>query len=223
VRQALNYAIDRKTLAEKVAMGNVQVVPGPWSSGHWAYPPNAEALGYTYDPAKAKQLLTQAGYPNGFTLTLGTPVGRYLADKELMEATIPYFEAIGVKVDFIALEWSSYGPTRDKGAFSAYYLGLSDGAGDPHGITYYFTAEGRARGFFGTDPELDKLVAQGVEMTDEAKRVAFYHNTLFPKIIDTAPWIFLWNLVDVYGVSNLLEWTPRSDELIDVFEIKVKN
>lgn len=223
VRQALNYALDKDALAQKVAKGNVQVVPGPWSTGHWAYPANAWDLGYKYNPQKAKELLAQAGYPNGFTLTLGAPVGRYLADKELMEATIPYFEAIGVKVNFISLEWSSYGPTRDKGAFAAYYLGLSEGAGDPHGITFYFTKQGRSRGFYGTDPELDKLVAQGVEMVDEAKRQQFYQKTLYPKIMDTAPWIFLWNQVDLYGVSNRLEWTPRSDELIDVREIKVKN
>jgi len=68
VRQAIAYALDRQAIVDG-ALGGYGVVTNQWyPEGSWAYNPNIK--GYTYDPAKAKQLLTQAGYPNGFKTQL---------------------------------------------------------------------------------------------------------------------------------------------------------
>jgi peptide/nickel transport system substrate-binding protein len=223
VRQALNWALDKQALADKVGQGFFTVAPGPWAPGNSAYPSNAASLAYGYDPAKAKQLLKDAGYGDGFTLHLGTSVGFSLMDRELMEASVPYFQAIGLTVDFIPLEWAAFDPSRDQNKFSAYYLGLTGGASDPDDvIAFYMTSKGRARGFFGTDPELDQVIWHGTEITDEQERQKYYRETVFPKILDVAPWIFLWSPNTVFGVDARVDYAATQFGWVDAMRAKPK-
>jgi ABC-type transport system substrate-binding protein len=64
--------------------------------------------GFPYDPAKAKQLLAAAGYPNGFEISLWTPKGRYLKDYELAQAVQQQLAAVGVKAKLETFEWGAY-------------------------------------------------------------------------------------------------------------------
>ena len=218
VRQALNYAIDKETIAETVGAGYHVVTPGPWTPGHWAYPDNAEELAYDYDPEKARDLLIEAGYEDGFTLYLGTPVGFIAQDKEMVESMIPYFEAIGIDVEFMAYEWSTYGPMRDDNVFSAYFLGLSGAADDPC-VRFYMTDEGRTRGWHDTNPEFNEIILAGLEIMDHEERTQYYQEVVFPAVIDEAPWIFLFASNQLYGVSSELEIVPRYDGWVNMMEI----
>jgi peptide/nickel transport system substrate-binding protein len=85
VRQAVGYAIDRDAIIQSLLLGQARRLDGPIGPATYAYDPNLEPK-YTYDPAKAKQLLTAAGYPNGVDVELATPVNRYTQDKEVAEA-----------------------------------------------------------------------------------------------------------------------------------------
>jgi len=224
VRQALNWAVDKQALASKVGQGFFSVAPGPWAPGNWAYPDNTASLAYGYDPDKAKQLLHDAGFDQGFTLHFGTSVGFSLMDKELMEATVPYFQAIGLNVDFIPLEWAAFDPARDQNKFSAYYLGLTGGANDPDDVVaFYMTSKGRARGFYGTDPELDQVIWHGTEIVDMEERKTYYQNTVYPKIMDVAPWIFLWTPNTLFGVDNRLDYTATQFGWVDAMRVKPKS
>ena len=92
VRQAAQHAIDTKEIVRVIYLGEAEAA-NQWSyKGHWAY--NPSVLGYPYNPAKAKQLLTEAGYPNGFKTTLlyrTTP-----QDDQTFTAVQGYLKAVGI-------------------------------------------------------------------------------------------------------------------------------
>ncbi len=94
VRQAVEYAIDKKALVEKLIMGygkicNQYAYPGTWGE-------NPTVKGYQYDPAKAKKLLAEAGYPNGFKTTLYTPTwGNYIYPPPVIQQ---YLAQVGIEV-----------------------------------------------------------------------------------------------------------------------------
>lgn len=220
VRQALNYAIDREAIVNAVGQGNFEVVAGPWFNGSWAYPENAEAMAYTYDPERAKELLAEAGYPEGFTLYLGTSNGFSLLDNELMQATVPYFQDIGLDVEFTSLEWAAFDPARDEKQFSAYYLGLF-GNTDPHGSpNQYMTSQGRARGFYNTDPELEEVIWEGAKIVDFEERKEYYQEVVFPKILDVAPWIFLWSPITIVAVDDRIEYQTGPKSYVEVMQMR---
>lgn len=219
VRQALNYALDREAIVTAVGQGQFQVVPGPWQMDSWAYPENAEELGYSYDPERARELLAEAGYPDGFTLHLGTSNGFSPMDNELMQATVPYFQDIGLEVEFTSLEWAAFDPARDENQFSAYYLGLS-GDGDPHGSpNQYMTSQGRTRGFYDTDPELEEVIWEGATIVDFEDRQQYYQEVVFPALIDVAPWIYLWTPTTNIAVDNRIEYQQGPEPWVEVMRM----
>jgi ABC-type transport system substrate-binding protein len=105
VRQALNYAIDRDSIVKNIFQGLAQPMQG-------GVPP--VALDYTpvkawpYDPSKAKQMLADAGLPNGFSATMTGTQGRYFKDYELMQAVQQYLKAVGVNTTINIVEWARY-------------------------------------------------------------------------------------------------------------------
>ncbi len=105
VRQALNYAVDKESIVKNIYQGLAAVIPtlvGPLNNGY------APVKGYPYDPAKAKKLLAEAGYPNGFKTNLWTPKGRYLKDFELAQAVQQQLQAVGVEASLETGDWGSY-------------------------------------------------------------------------------------------------------------------
>ena len=107
VRQAAEYAVDRATIAEKFGYGYLQAPNQIPPRSTTAYDPNF-AGGRTYDPAKAKELLAQAGYPNGFKTSLIVWQG---GNRDIALAEQAYLAAVGIQADvqFADLgKWSSY-------------------------------------------------------------------------------------------------------------------
>ena len=105
VRQALSYAIDKNAIVKNLYGSLAEVLPGPVPRGAAGYSPVA---GFRYDPRMAKQLLAEAGYPNGFTATMTGPQGRYLKDFELEQAVQQQLAAIGVTLRLQVVEWARY-------------------------------------------------------------------------------------------------------------------
>lgn len=103
VRQALNYAIDREAIAKNIFKGEATPTGASMPLNAWM---GIEP--YPYDPAKAKQLLAEAGYPNGFSLTLKTLTANPGAELPTIgEAVAMYWKAIGVDVKIVPTDWGS--------------------------------------------------------------------------------------------------------------------
>jgi ABC-type transport system substrate-binding protein len=105
VRQALNYAVDRDSIVKNVYSGLAEAMQGAVPRAAIGYAP---VPGYAYDPAKAKQLLADAGLASGFTATITGTNGRYFKDFELMQAVQQYLKAVGVTTNIEIVEWARY-------------------------------------------------------------------------------------------------------------------
>ncbi len=105
VRRALNYALDKEAIAEFLYGGTAVVIPGAVSPMTGGY---TEFRGYGYDPDKARALLTEAGYPDGFEMTIWGPgTGTIPKDVALMETIQSMFAEVGVTLNIEVMEWST--------------------------------------------------------------------------------------------------------------------
>ena len=132
VRQALNMATNKEAILKAVYQGQGQIAKNPIPPILWSY--NNAIKDYPYDPAKAKELLAQAGYPNGFEVELWyLPVTRpYNPDgKRMAEVIQADWEKIGVKTKLITYEWAEYRKRSKTGEQSVMMFGWSGDNGDP--------------------------------------------------------------------------------------------
>ena len=128
VRQALSQAIDRKAIVDK-AMEGVALPAGdflPWP----AFGARKDAQPDKFDAAAARKLLADAGYPGGFSLTLGTPNGRYLNDLRVAQAIAAMWSRIGVKTEVEATAPPVFFKNRDEYKYSAYLAGWGADSGE---------------------------------------------------------------------------------------------
>ena len=210
VRQALTYAINRDSIANDILKGTGTAASGaiPPAIG-WAY--TASVTKYPYDPAKAKQLLSDAGFANGLSLTFWVPEsGSGMQSPKTMATAIQGDLAkVGVKVDLKTFEWGAYltkynagfGKEADMGAMSfmldpgdpAPYLGLviDSSALAPNG----FNAGGYS------SPIVDDLLRKAIATTDQAERGKLYQQ-LDQQMTKDVPWIFVDNAIQNAAVST---------------------
>lgn len=102
VRQAMNYAVDREGILKTVLQGRGELLRGPFSSGWPGF--DANLATYPYDPAKARQLLADAGLAGGFQTELVTSDGIWLKDREIAEAIASNLGAVGIQVRIVPRE-----------------------------------------------------------------------------------------------------------------------
>ncbi|WP_233861949.1 ABC transporter substrate-binding protein [Paraburkholderia adhaesiva] len=193
VRQALNMAFDRTTYLKTVFDNTATPATNPWPPITWGY--NKSVQPYPYDPAKAKQWLAEAGFPNGFSTTIWVrPNGSVLnpnprAGAELLQAD---FAKIGVKADIKVIEWGELIKQAKQGQHDSLFMGWAGDNGDPDNyLSPLFSCNAVQSGInFARfcDPQLDKLISEGKATADQAKRVKLYEAA--QKIIhDQALWI----------------------------------
>lgn len=170
VREALNYAIDRKALVQAVYFGN-GTPAGPLSPSlkSWSPPTSAWSC-YNYNPAKAKELLAQAGYPNGVDfniLTLGS-VKTVVDAAQVVQAQIAQ---AGFRAKIEVLELGKFVQEWRNSNFEA-FASLNGGSSDPDGYFYRtFSTGGSTNVFKYSNPQVDQLLNQGRTTTNlEARR-----------------------------------------------------
>ncbi|HUG22455.1 ABC transporter substrate-binding protein [Piscinibacter sp.] len=132
VRQALNMAVNKQAIIDAVYQGAGQPAKNPIPPTMWSY--NDKVKDYPYDPAKAKDLLAKAGYPNGTEVELWyLPVTRpYNPDgKRMAELIQADWEKIGVKTKLLSYEWGEYRKRSKVGEQHAMMFGWSGDNGDP--------------------------------------------------------------------------------------------
>jgi peptide/nickel transport system substrate-binding protein len=213
VRQALNYGINVPQIIDEVLEGHGA------RYGSWVTPPsdNPELAAWPYDPELARDLLTQAGYRDGFTTTLRTPAGVYYQDVAVAEAIARQLGEIGVAVEVEQVDWISY--ARDllnDNTPPLFLLGLNsrgDGLEDIKNLStnFAFNATGWQNDAF------ENTVKQAVGTFNENSRIRII-NEAQTIAYDEAPWIWLWRQYDFYGVSQSLDWTPRRDGLVYLYK-----
>ncbi|RKP49386.1 ABC transporter substrate-binding protein [Trinickia fusca] len=132
VREALDMAINKKAIVESVYQGAGQSATNPMPPTQWSYDKSLKSA--AYDPAKAKDLLAKAGFPNGFEITLwAMPVQRpYNPNAKLMSEMIQAdWSKIGVKAKIVTYEWGEYIKRAHAGEDDTMLIGWSGDNGDP--------------------------------------------------------------------------------------------
>ena len=173
VRQAIAMAIDRDRIIKDIMRGFAEPTETMLAKGHWA---RGESLpSYPYDPAKAKQLLAQAGYPNGFSFTFKTSTDAEANSRA--QVIQQMLKQIGVNMQIQSNEMSTFFADIGKGAFQMYSLSRN-GIADPDFYYIIFFSknlppEGQNRGFY-VNPKLDQMLVQGRSTFDRAKRKPTY-------------------------------------------------
>jgi glutathione transport system substrate-binding protein len=195
VRQALNYAIDKDAIIKAVLRGLAMQPASPLAPQVWGY---SKAKTYPYDLAKAKSLLTEAGYPTGFKTILRG--GDTTEAKEVMVAIQGQLKQVGVEVEVVSMPAATLSAERFKplaeNKAEMDYSGWSPSTGDADwGIRPLLTKENWPPtnftiGFY-TNPQLETLVKAALETSDSAKRKAAYAEAQ-QLIMDDCPWVFLW-------------------------------
>lgn len=210
VRQALNYAVNKQEIVDVILKGAGKAVDSPLLSEMFPY----KKVGpYAFDPAKAKQLLAEAGYPNGFTITLHHPVGRYLEDKRVTEAIQGYLKNVGVNVELKTMEWAAYlAFVRKPEAQSdtqMFLMGWGPWILDGDQMLYplFLTAQAPPAGSnfgFYKNAEVDKFLQQGTSSTVEKDRAEAYGKAQ-ELIWKDAPWIFLHSEMQIVAMKKNLD------------------
>ncbi|AJK47890.1 ABC transporter substrate-binding protein [Burkholderia plantarii] len=193
VREALNLAFDRATYLKVVFDDTATPATNPYPPNTWSYAKSVSP--YPHDPARAKQLLAAAGFPNGFSTTIWVrPTGSVLnpnpkAGAELLQAD---FAKIGVKAEVKVIEWGELIKQAKLGQHDMLFMGWAGDNGDPDNyLTPLFSCNAVKSGInFARfcDAQLDKLIDDGKETADQARRAKAYEAA--QKIIhDQALWI----------------------------------
>ncbi|HEX9122133.1 MAG TPA: ABC transporter substrate-binding protein [Actinomycetota bacterium] len=219
VRQALNYAVDKDAIVNSLFGGfgvpdQCQLLSPSW----FGFDPSLQA--YPYDPNKAKDLLQQAG-AEGQTIQLVGESGRWLKDRELIEAVANYWQAVGLKVDVKIYTFDEYLNRLfdQKNRADAIFVSSSNELLDAdRGYSTYYEQGGV--GSSNDDPQLKQLIDSARTETDSAKRLADYQQAS-QIACQKAYFVWLLNNEDIYGMSSRLQWTPRVDAKLLVKEMSV--
>ena len=220
VRQAIAYALDVDEIIKGVLDGKAMRTATLLTPLHFGYDPALKPI--KQDLGKVKQLLTEAGFPGGLELTLNSPQGRYVRDKEVAEAVTGQLTKAGIKTQLKTFEFVSYLNTlvyvHKPGP--VWLIGWGTGTVDAETVYGPLFRTGSNLGNYH-NADFDGMVDQAQTQMDEKQRLATYHriNKLW---IDDMPAVPLYQQLDLYGASKRLNWKARSDELIKAYDMSLR-
>ncbi len=199
VRQAANYAINKKALVENILQGTAQVAAGPTPPAFaWAY--NDALEPYPYDPEKAKALLAEAGYDGAEITFYVTDGGSGMLDPVSMGTAIQAdLEAVGMKVNVETYEWNTFlgkvNPGLEGKADMAEMAWMTN---DPDTLPFLalrseaWPDKGGFNSGYYSNPKVDELLNNARKSTDQAERAKLYQE-MQTIVQEDAPWVFVAN------------------------------
>lgn len=226
VRQAMNMAIDRKAIVERIMDGMATPAFQYMPDGMFGALPKAPEI--KYDPVAAKKLLADAGYPNGFELTLSSTNDRYVNDSQVVQAVAQYFTRIGIKTNVDAMTASIYFPKRAKREFSLSMGGWPSESGEASALFQLWVAtldspKGLGTSNYGafSNPEFDKVYLPAANTVDAAKRKKGLEEAT-QIALDNVPLIPLHFESSIWAFRKGLTYEGRRDQYTLATSVKIK-
>lgn len=206
VRKAIWHAIDRQQMADKLITGGSRVPAAPCFPTQFGCDQDA-AVKYDYNPAKAKELLKEAGFPDGFEIEFVT----YVQPTQWSAAIQNYLQAVGIRAKITQLQvaaaiqkaWRGENPLYH-GSWGSYSIN------DVSAIMPVMFGGGNDD--YTRDPEMIKLLEQGGSTSDPAVRKAAY-SAAIKRATENAYWLPLFTYVSTFAHTKQLDFTPYADEL----------
>jgi peptide/nickel transport system substrate-binding protein len=226
VRQAANYAVDKEGLANDILRGTVAPATQPLPAAHWAHNPDLE--GYPYDPERARELLAEAGYEDGFAANMIIPVSG--SGMIIPVAMNEYIQGnlldVGIDVSIQSYEWVSYLGTWAQGLTEDVIMNnQSIMASEPYVVNFLlhsgFHAPGGWNTGFYSNSEVDELLDAALRVTDRDERAEYYFQA-WELIVEDAPWVFVCNDLQPMAFHQKVKgYVPNPAYVIDFTTISV--
>jgi peptide/nickel transport system substrate-binding protein len=225
VRQALNLAVNKQLIVQRLLSGYAEPVGQP-------VPPvvfgsNPAVKPYPHDPERARALLREAGFENGFEATMEIGEGRIESAKSVAEAVAGDLRAVRVNVSIKQFE---FGTLRERvGAFvlkkevpgghpDMYLMYNRAPSLDAEDITATFLPSGGFWNFSGyANPEVDRLVKESIQASRREERERLFH-AIARATHEDPPWIYLYSPQQIFGVRAGLAWKARPDNMVWVHD-----
>jgi peptide/nickel transport system substrate-binding protein len=222
VRQALAHAIDAKLLTDTILGGfGVPTPGGVMGTGVWGHSRRVDT-GYAFNPARARELLKEAGVPPGFRVSIISAQGRLLADSEVVQAIAGMLQDVGITVSIQFMDFDVINEEWNRKYKDEMNLHLWSNANNTSDADYNYSLnflgpDAGGQGVYWSDPQTDTLIVAARRNLDQAARLAQYQQ-IGENVVQAAAVVPLWDQVDVYGVSRRLTgFAARSDELMYLY------
>ncbi|HYK74299.1 MAG TPA: ABC transporter substrate-binding protein [Pseudoneobacillus sp.] len=223
VRQAINHAINKQAIIDAFYGGKADAAVNPMPPSIEGY--NDAVEPYEYNVDKAKELLAEAGYADGFEIDFyAPPIPRgYLPEgMKVAEVVQADLAKIGVKANIKTIDWSTYVQKAAAGEFTAFMMGWTGDNGDPDNFLYTLLdkdAIGSNNNAYYSSDELHEILIKAQTITDQAERNELYKQAQVI-IHEDAPWVPLTHSIPLLAASkDLKNYIPHptgSESLINV-------
>jgi peptide/nickel transport system substrate-binding protein len=187
---------------------------------HFGFDPSIKPI--KPDPGRVKQLLTEAGFPGGLEITLNSPQGRYIRDKEVAEALTGQLTKAGIRTTLRTHEWVHYFGTLgyNHRAAPVWLIGWGTSTYDAEAVYVPLFRSGRfLSNYYNAD--FEGLIEQAQSTMDARKRAELYQRINRIWVEDAAA-MPLYQQQDLYGANRRVQWKARGDELIKGYEMAVR-
>ncbi len=222
VRTALSMAINREAIRDRVMEGLSEPTNNLVPKTLFGNNPALKVV--KYDPEGAKKLLTAAGYPNGFGLTLHTPNNRYVNDEKIAQTIAQMFSRIGITTKVEGLPMSVYSARGAKSEYSIGLLGWGAQTGEASSpLRALLACDNPAKGLGGfnwlkfCNPKMDALLQKALNTVDDKARLALLQEASAVAINDGGL-IPIHQQVTTWATKKGIAYIPRTDERTHAYE-----
>jgi len=211
VRQAMNHAVDREAIIDALFEGNAQLLTGFVTAANLGY--DESLAPYAYDPDRARELLVEAGYPDGFSMGFACPIGAYTNFEQVCEAIQGYLSDVGIETELELMESAAYWDLEaEKQLPPLFGDSWSETSGEA--LPRLIGALGGMDSSFSSwsDPEIDRLLDEISVTVDDEARAELYRE-LQQYMYDNPPFIYLYQPETFEAIrDNVRDYNPRAAE-----------
>jgi peptide/nickel transport system substrate-binding protein len=220
VRQAMNYAVDREAIIEALFDGAASLSTGFLTPGNLGY--NTALAPYAYDPGKARDLLAQAGYPNGFEMDFACPAGAYTNFEQVCEAIQGFLSEVGIRTSLEIMESGRYWDLEAEKALPPIF-GDSWSERSGEALPRLLGALGGWDASFSawSDPVIDDYLERIGTTIDREARANLY-SELHAYMYENPPFIYLYSPETFEAIrTNVRDYFPRAAEDYFLFQTRI--
>jgi peptide/nickel transport system substrate-binding protein len=229
VRQALSKAINREGIAQRLFDGEALPAGSLLPPGFFGAPQNQKPE--AYDIEGARKLLAEAGYPNGFALTIHGPNDRYPEDEKVLQAIGPMFSRIGIDTRVLTQPWATFSSQAGAPnyAFSVMLVGWGAGTGEMSNPLRSLLATVNPQTGYGpsnrgrySNPQMDEVLTKALSTVDDTARAKLLAEAADIGVGDVGL-IPLYYQVNLWGHRRSVVYAPRADEYTLAHSVRPAN
>ncbi len=223
VRQALSLAINRQAIADRVLQGTVTVANQWMPKGTFGYNPNIPEIPYSVE--QARKLLAEAGFPQGFQITIHVPGDRYPQAPETVQAVAQFWTRIGVKTKVEVVPWSVYSSRATKNEYAVSVIAWGNGTGEAgYGLLQTLATNdpkrGRGANNWGrySSESVDKALDAATVEFDAGRREAMFRHAV-KLVTDDVGHIPLFHYQNIWAAKKGLKVVPLLSDRTSAMQV----